>query len=358
MERRVVCGLLNTSSTCYLNTIIQCFRSCDILCHFFKYAPVIINTKNQKLGGPCLIQSLRLLLHEMDRVGGDSVCIRPESFLNAFAATVPFMDVHNQNDMHEALLVLLNRINDEICVSVSGEEMSCNSSKDALEALAERGPKYGKLKAKCDSGWVNMLSKEYSLLVDLIYGQQIIQIICGACGYNHHNYQPFNVLEVPVIGKSIEDCLQGAFNKEKMNATPEMRETDGWKCSKCNAIAESEKSTHLWKLPPVLAVCLKRFVYNPRLKRMVKNTASIEISDTIKTYPISQSLSSAPRIYNLKAIGHHHGGLDSGHYFASCKMNEKWHVLNDMHISEKMDSSDNDTSYMVFYELDGGFSSN
>jgi ubiquitin C-terminal hydrolase len=300
------------------------------------------------VGTPLIVAFCRLL-DEMDKTP-DGSGIRPETFLAAFSKTVPYMDVFTQNDMHEAFIALWNRMNEEVCISIGKGAVP-------YAVVATDTPLLSKLRAKCDTGWWSMLGKEYSPLVDSIYGQQIVQIECGGCRYIHHNYQPFNVLEVPIPipnssqeSVSLTDCMHAAFRSEKLNA---VREQDMWKCSKCGASVESEKTTHLWRAPPVLIVCLKRFV--PHMGRLQKNDTRVAIPDNLRMHPLAQTTNDRPIQYKLKAIGHHMGNMTYGHYFATCLLNGQWMVVNDMSIREVGTPAERArlaerSSYMLFYE--------
>lgn len=334
-----LCGLANTSSTCYINTVIQCIRACDRLCALFKPGnenPLRVNEKHAAAVTDLVVLTFARLLEEMDKTpeGGG---IHPETFLATFARAVPYMDVFSQNDMHEAFITLWNRMNEEVAWDVGT---------GTPDVCAADTPYLKRLRAKCDSKWWAMLGKEHSPLVDAVFGQQIVQIECGACRYIHHNYQPFNVLELPIpvsdAPVSMSDCMLAAFRTEVLNQ---------WTCSNCKKTVDSQQTTHLWRTPPVLIVCLKRFV--PHQGRLQKNDTRVLIHDTLSLCPISQSTEARPLQYRLKSVGHHTGNLSYGHYFATCLVDGRWKVMNDMlvrdagaervHITEK-------SSYMMFYE--------
>jgi len=286
--------------------------------------------------GPLVIKAFSQLLSEMDQPATE--CILPTTFLRTMEASIPFINVYTQNDMHETFMILWNRMNEEICVPISMNK----PSQDPVNG----GVLMKKLQTKCDREWSKMINKEYSPLIDLVYGQQIVQIICGGCKHIHHNYQPFNVLELPVEGTELQDCLNAAFVPEKLNATPEIRKTDGWTCTKCKEIHASEKTVHFWKLPPILIMCLKRFVSHSN--GVMKRNTSIRLPKGVSFYPLYQSTPNKPMSYTLKAVGHHVGDLNCGHYYTSSYTNDKWFHINDMHTRESNDIDTN--SYMLFFE--------
>lgn len=334
-----LCGLANTSSTCYINTVIQCIRACGRLRALFKPdGPLRVNAKHSASAatGQLVVVAFARLLEEMDKTpeGGG---IHPETFLTAFSKAVPYMDVFSQNDMHEAFIALWDRMN---------EEVAWDAGPGTPDVVAADTPLLKKLRAKCDHRWWAMLGKEHSPLIDAVYGQHIVQIECGACQYIHHNYQPFNVLEVPIPESdapvSVTECVLASFRAEVLSQ---------WKCSNCKKTVDSQQTTHLWRTPPVLVVCLKRFV--PHRGRLQKNDSRVLIHDTLSMCPISQTTADRPLQYQLKSVGHHMGNLSYGHYFATCLVDGRWKVMNDMIVRDAGSERERvaeTSSYMLFYE--------
>lgn len=350
-NRRIVCGIVNTQSTCYANTLIQCIRACPNLVAVFKH--MITKEEHRR---PSLAHAFSNLIIEMDKVA-DGHVVQPNTFLKTFAETVPFMDVFTQNDLHEAFMVIWNRMNEDVATKRATPALRPNTGDTLL---------LGKLRMKCEASWWKMLGHEYSPLVEAVYGQQIIQIECGYCKYIHHNYQPFNVLEVPIPAPAplqqqkqqqqqptLADCLRAGLQLEVLNSGKD--NTTNWTCSKCKQTVPSEKTCHIWKTPPTLIICLKRFV--PFNGRSVKNDTPVQVPDTLHMYPLSERTptSSIPATYQLMAVGHHVGALSFGHYFAHCNFNGEWKNMNDTNIravsKAERHQSTASSSYMLFYEL-------
>ena len=137
-----------------------------------------------------------------------------------------------------------------------------------------------------------------------------------------------------------------------------------WYCNVCKEHVAGRKKMEVWKLPDVLILHLKRFVYkNPLYSKKI---------DTFVSYPLS-SLNMKPYCcdkshgdddyytYDLYAVSNHFGRMGFGHYTAYArnsfkaqfdKANEEWRDFDDATVSEV--SADqvksNPAAYVLFYQ--------
>jgi ubiquitin C-terminal hydrolase len=331
LQPRVSCGLANIGNTCYSNTLIQCLRTLRRFMDALERVPVRANTT------PYLVDEMRRLYYVMNTEKG----ITPSPFLKTLHKLFPDWDINHQNDIHEYFLQLLNRLIYETTTALP---------KLPDELQPRPNTKYEIVRHLCETSWRSFFEKEYSPIVDMFYGQSIVQIICGNCKKIHHNYQPFCVLEVSINERTthLTHCLGEHQSQETLNEDPHA--PNQWTCDVCRVASPSVKTTEIWRLPPVLVIDLKRFSTNGR--RCIKNIQRIQIPVVLGAVP----LSTYPRrlTYNLRAVANHRGGLNSGHYWALCRHPTSpdvvWNALNDGSVKEGVPFDDRD-AYLVFYEL-------
>lgn len=99
-------------------------------------------------------------------------------------------------------------------------------------------------------------------------------------------------------------------------ASPERLDRDNlWYCSRCKKHKQAVKTLHLWRLPRVLIVCLKRFDARDRkLDALVD--FPLEGLDLSKHCHGPLAPGAPPPIYDLFAVSNHFGSRGWGHYTA------------------------------------------
>jgi ubiquitin C-terminal hydrolase len=133
----------------------------------------------------------------------------------------------------------------------------------------------------------------------------------------------------------LDDCLRLFVEEEVIDGSEKPT------CYKCKSRNAHTKRITIEKLPKVLVIHLKRFLFSPYSYKISTNVEyPIEALDISKYLSVnvdsSASRSSASRttncIYDLYAISLHSGSSQSsGHYYAYCKhpFSNKWHCFND-----------------------------
>jgi ubiquitin C-terminal hydrolase len=330
LQPRMPCGLANLGNTCYNNTLLQCLRTLRHFMDALEHVPAKASTS------PTLWGEMRRLYYVMNSEKG----ITPVTFLKTIHALFPHWDINQQNDIHEYFIMILNQLINETMVALPKSQYGLQQRPTS---------KYDIVQQLCETSWKSFFEKEFSPLVDMFYGQSIVQIICGQCGKIHHTYQPFCVLEVSIHENTthLTQCLAEHQTHETLNQEGHPTQ---WTCDVCGVAAPSIKTTEIWKLPPVLVVDLKRFSSNGR--RFIKNIQRVQIPMVLGAVPLSTYPERVT--YNLRAIANHRGGLNSGHYWALCRnpstSDVVWNAHNDGSVKEGVPFDDRD-AYLVFYEL-------
>lgn len=355
-------GLKNIGATCYINTLIQCFVS---LPYFVRF--ILSSSYNNRLKYEIdsdsdnenenkneneneniyMITEMRSLIN--------SLCIQENSliplrFLKTLKMKFEYLNINQQNDIHEILMLILNQMNEEIkMINVSNYFDNNELNKDIMGIKDN----YSRIENKCYKEWYNIHNREYSELIELFYGQSISQIVCGNCGYIHHNHEAFNVLnlELPEIENkkiNIYDCINKHTSIEKLKINE-------WKCDKCDKKESSEKIIKYWNFPPNLIICLKRFYYSQKHNTMIKNNKFIDIPFELDLSDYALSKKSNKK-YNLRSAGLHFGNSYGGHYSSIVRKNkdnfDEWYIIDDLNINLYNKKNINfNQAYILFYSI-------
>ena len=133
-------GLINQGNTCYMNSIIQCLSNCkdfrnliigkDLIPNLIDKESNIFIEKN-KLESNLSFQLRKFLLI----FGIVFYSFRPISFRKLFGKKIEQFQNSNQQDSQEALLCILDSINDELARDISIEPTNKSIIYDCLETL-------------------------------------------------------------------------------------------------------------------------------------------------------------------------------------------------------------------------------
>ena len=317
-------GLGNVGNTCYLNTTLQCLGNCP---EFLKY--ILQDSHNDS-------NNMASYLHEIYKeLWVHKHSIIPNRLLRYLKDTIKSMNLFEQNDINEFLSVLIDKLNQHVSKPIK------ITKKDLITRYNYSTSEYDVQRLKMDASWYEKTGKEYSPLVPMFNGQTISQIVCGACDKIFHNYEIYLNLMLPVTDhtNTIYDCFDEYFKDEEINNDHAI-----WTCDTCHQKHVSNKSTKLWRNPKILIVSLKRFT--PELK---KNNKRIDIPEELDIS--NYSLTKKSIKYTLRAVAHHSGSFDSGHYHAVCKnQDDKWIDYDDLNVRE-VQAPSHTHGYVFFYCL-------
>lgn len=334
-------GIDNMGSTCYLNTMVQCFGHCVAFLRFVlngKY-----RTHLNEIPESSIMMQLRDVYKDlwiMDK------SVAPHAFIKTVAKKITFMDILEQNDINEFMMVFIDKLGSEIARRLQDQyvERSVSNSYDHQANLMDRD-------------WLQKTHKDYNELYDLLHGQSINQISCGHCTKIHHNYEIFFNLMLPITDKckTLDDCIVEYFQNEVVNGAEVGKghgqgqdKSDLWKCDKCNTASKSEKMHILWKTPRVLVLSLKRFTSD--MKKIVQPIQVPDVLD-LSEYVLCKT---SHKKYELKAVAVHMGSFFGGHYVAVCKnATGDWYLFDDETVRRLGPQVDLSQSYVCFYEALG-----
>ena len=332
-----IIGLDNIGNTCYLNTILQCLSKTIHFSNIFlgKESPVWQRHINTEKKEKDFVIAFKNLINGMWT--NERSIIRPISMLDLIQRHFPNFEGFNQQDAHEVLVYLIDTLHTgfskEVNIDITG------NPKNKLE----------KLQLMCMKQFKTQYNSDYSIILDLFYGQLITEIKTLDGKHVSYNFSPFSTLEVPLKETnsnsiSLEECL------EKFGETELMSDDCKWFNDKTNTYHDANKSITIFQLPNVLILLLKRFNYNRRKNRkLVTFPQVINLQKHIYCPELIENKEDG--IYSLYAVCNHVGELYGGHYYAYCKMpNSKWYCFDDKRVEEiPANSIVTPEAYMLFY---------
>jgi len=118
-----------------------------------------------------------------------------------------------------------------------------------------------------------------------------------------------------------------------------LSESDKWFCPNCEDHIAAYKKLDIWKIPKVLIIHIKRFVwYNRYNNSKLNNTVQFPFEGLdISEFVINPN--EKDKKYKLVGVSTHSGGLGGGHYTAY-GLNEtenNWYYFNDSSVSKVND---------------------
>ncbi|KAI8927027.1 hypothetical protein BC831DRAFT_511239 [Entophlyctis helioformis] len=387
-------GLRNMGSTCFMNTILQTLIHNPLLrAHFLSDKHDRDLCRPNSGGGsgsplPCLACEMDSLFRNF--YNGKTTPYGPASFLHAMWISQKHLAGYQQQDAHEFFISVLNEIHN----SCSGGPVGTSShGHDSLQ------------QCKC--------------IVHQVFGGVLqSDVTCLKCGNVTTASDPILDLSLDIkagarpatqkkavkrasgVGTAASASLGGGGGDdidEKSRASqpysltecldgftlPERLGTNQYTCAACgNTFQEATKQLSMKRLPPVLAIQLKRFEHSatsstkidtfvrvpaeldmtPHTTRSVKLRAKLRaarkdanrkiplrgiagfdtITDGIPTYK-----------YSLFAIVNHEGKMDTGHYKAYAKCRGHWFLFDDHTVTITTQKAALESNgYMCFYIRD------
>ncbi|KXN72283.1 cysteine proteinase [Conidiobolus coronatus NRRL 28638] len=321
---KLIRGLRNLGSTCFLNSILQTFAHNRLLVDYYEKLDHMHDDFDSEFGGDggnsmdenaCL--SCELTNFILDYYSDNFTPISPTNFLHKLWSTSKHLAGYHEHDAHELLMAVLNRLHEE------DENHSSNS-----------------LECKC------IIHQTFS-------GVLKSEVTCEACNTTTSTSDPFLDLSLHIEdsnngeGFTLHDCLMKYIH-------PEPLPPDSYNCSSCNKPRQATKQMKLSKLPKVLCIQFKRFSQYPTPSKIDTPIQLPKYLDLLQ-YSHSNEESTpglSPYQYQLFAVVNHIGSLDTGHYVNYCWNRNRWYLFNDQEIQLANDEEVyNSNPYLCFYML-------
>jgi uncharacterized UBP type Zn finger protein len=130
------------------------------------------------------------------------------------------------------------------------------------------------------------------------------------------------------------DCL------EYFRKTEKLEKENSWYCNKCKDHVEASKKIEVYRVPPVLILCLQRFKsHGNYFKEKLDDNVVFPLEGLDLTNHVLSNIDGQGKevslIYDCIAVSNHYGSLVFGHYTAYAKNFEtgKWYDFNDSSVS-------------------------
>jgi ubiquitin carboxyl-terminal hydrolase 36/42 len=320
-------GLTNYGNICYSNVVMQCLNA---LKEFYTLLKNIFSTIEEldsiEEDYPILFNMVKLMsLYEIKNTTLASQHIK--IIINIFDSS------GEQNDAHEFLVFLFDRLNEEL-LKLGKVYKYEDKGKDETEW--EEVKKGGKRMKQTNTEESFMIS----VIGNIFQGILKHEIESKGKSLSKCSIEPFFVLSLDFGENSIESCFKKFFEKRKVESSD---------------FSDISQKTYVDKLSKVLIVHLKAFYYDRELKKIIKINKQIDYGTTLwlsEDYLSPSKKNYYSLEYELVSVIIHKGSKASeGHYICFCKDDKgQWWSLDDQKIL-KIDESvfKNCRPYILFY---------
>ncbi|XP_076444312.1 ubiquitin carboxyl-terminal hydrolase 3-like isoform X2 [Babylonia areolata] len=321
-------GLRNLGNTCFMNAVLQSLSNIQYFCGYIKQLPSLEDKavkvkkynpakKSRDLGEDALVvEELRKILVALWQ--GNKTAISPESLFNVIWKVVPRFRGYQQQDAHEFMRYLLDRMHSEL-----------------LQLLPY---------PTSNSQFITQ--KSTSTIVTAIFGGLLQnEVKCLICGIESKKHDPFLDLSLDIPSQfavrqkpkegdpvcKLSDCLHSFTDVE------ELEESELYMCSSCKRRQRSTKKFWIRRLPNVLCLHLKRFRWSTYCRVKLETFVEFPLSGLDMNCYVLDNLhetrgsgAAGSNLYDLAAVIVHHGsGAGSGHYTSYATHEGQWYHFND-----------------------------
>lgn len=359
-------GLINLGNSCYMNAVIQCLSNTQyfkenilnidifsiLICDNISSNIIDINNNTDIIKKSFAYQLIRLFngLWDITKTGS---AVRPITFRTLFGEKIRNFSSMAQQDSQEALLCILDTINEELgkkvitnLINISEQEtIMINMMNDMTDLqkynLANQHNNLLELYT-LNKLLNNSINKKHSFVTELFNSIEKSTTICPHCNYKSIIMEQHYMsgLNIPYKNDNdehftLKDCLDNTFNKKE-----ELSCGNEWHCIQCNNKVQAIKTTEIYMEPQILILYLKRYNNVSNITSRINNLITFPLEDL----QINNSK------YDLYAVINQMGSLNGGHYNAFIKNNE-WFLFDDetvLKINEEMIITRN--AYILFYK--------
>jgi len=329
--------------------------------------------------------------------------ISPESLFHVIWKVVPRFRGYQQQDAHEFLRYMLDRLHTELLTLIPATEASELARKHPHLAryfkqlsqnptLTYRRSGSPTITLNGRSGGKVALNSSHSLVTHMFGGTLQSEVTCLSCRASSKKHDPFLDLSVDIpstflcqrkakaaarTGRAEEggggpaENSSGGGNQstpksnslrlhdclEKFVEVEELADSERFFCNNCKNKQRATKKFWIRRLPNVLCLHLKRFRWSPYSRTKLDNHVEFPLHGLdMSPYLLSnlhgtRCSNSGSHLYDLAAVIVHHGtGAGSGHYTAFVVKDNHWFHFNDSTVL----ATDHETvlkskAYILFY---------
>ncbi|KAK6643909.1 hypothetical protein RUM43_000174 [Polyplax serrata] len=327
-------GLRNLGNTCFMNAVLQSLSNIQEFCLYFKQLPSLGRHTNgrkvyhstrsiKEISDELIAEELRKVLISLNQ-GDSKEAISPNELFSAIWKVVPRFRGYQQQDAHEFLRYMLDRLHTELLSLLPDDTLR-------------------------DSQYISLDHKGRSSIVTSVFGGTLqSEVRCLNCLTESKKHDPFLDLSLDIPEKylysqkktkdldetlppcTIADCLTSFVEVE------ELAETELYYCNNCKSKQRSTKRFWIRRLPNVLCLHLKRFRWNTHFRTKIDTeivfpTTALDMSQfVLSNIHETRQSGAGTNLYDLAAVIVHHGsGVGCGHYTAFAINDGEWFHFND-----------------------------
>ncbi|XP_028570552.1 ubiquitin carboxyl-terminal hydrolase 12-like isoform X1 [Podarcis muralis] len=266
-------GLVNFGNTCYCNSVLQALYFCR------PFREKVLAYKVQPHKKETLLTCLSELFNDIATQKMKVGVIPPKKFISQLRKDNELFNNTMQQDAHELLNYLLNRIADLL--------------RDEKKQEKQNGKLRNRSKGeKVDHTWVH----------EIFQGTLTNETRCLTCESVSSKDEDFLDLSIDVEqNTSITHCLRKFSNSETLCSDQK------YYCEQCRSKQEAQKRMRVKKLPIILSLHLKRFKYIDHLHRYTKLSYRVVFPLELRLFNTSGDASNPDRMYDLVAVVIHCG---------------------------------------------------
>lgn len=330
-------GLTNFGNSCYSNVIIQCLASIK---EFYTLLSSIYsqveNNSDLTSEFPFLSSIVEIVnLYQMKNPALSSDILK--QLVSRFDSS------GEQNDAHEFLVHLIDKLNEEIIIIESKftitNEILSNPVKDKEEGEWEEVKKGNKRMKQTNS----IQSFQISSLAKVFQGILKHDIQSKGQSLSQCQIEPFFTLPLDIGSISLQGAFDSTFSKKKIEKST-------------NQDSDKYMQTYLEQIPQILIIQLKAFYFEKKTMQVIKVTDPIayDVIMSLKKDYFSPSLRNEYNNikYELISVITHKGTKASeGHYICFCKEEKgSWYYLDDKKVIKVSESALKSTRpYLLFF---------
>lgn len=335
-------GLVNKGNWCYINATLQALVACPPMYHLMKFIPLYSKVQRPCTSTP-MIDSFVRLMNEFTNMPvppkprqalGDKIVrdIRPGA---AFEPTYIYRlltviksslsEKGRQEDAEEYLGFILNGLHEEMLnlkkllspnnekLAISNGPKSHSVNEEELEEPGEGSEDEWEQVGPRNKTSVTRQADFVQTPITGIFGGHIRSVVYQQSSKESATLQPFFTLQLDIQSdkiRTVQDALESLVARESVQGYT----------TKTKQEVEISRRVTLEKLPPVLVLHLKRFVYEKTggCQKLIKNIeypVDLEISKELLSPGVKNKNFKCHRTYRLFAVVYHHGSsATGGHY--------------------------------------------
>ena len=346
-DKKHLRGLVNIASTCYMNSILQCFINIKELAVYFQSEKItnlslIYKDDNQKLF-PSFQEVIKELWDPWDKSP-----YSPNNFKKRLGQMNPLFQGALPNDAKDLLTFILLQLHEEL------NKPKNNNDINSINYMNMQNDQKSMFKSFCKY----FADNNRSIISGLFYGI-FYNITQCTNGHIFYNYQTFNFIIFP-LDKVLKYKIQSNNFISNFNNTVSLEDCfnyyeyptilNDYYCNICNKQCNCNYISKFSIMPNIIIIILNRGRGLEHKVNISFQNENLGLSKFVEYFKEDS-------IYELVGLVTHYGDSSaSGHFMARCKspIDDEWYLYNDS-IVQKIGYFNNETfaqgnPYILFYK--------